>query len=97
MTPFKFYLLTDTHCFEPSLGAEGKTFEEYMKREQFFLKESSQIVKATFERLAEDEETEAVIFAGELSKNGEKESNLSKFYKCFQSFNFKRIPTTMSV
>lgn len=77
MTPFKFYLLTDTHYFEPSLGAEGKAFEEYMKREQFFLKESSQIVKATFEKIAEDTETEIVLIAGDLTKNGEKESHLS--------------------
>lgn len=77
MTPFKFYLLTDTHYFEPSLGAEGRAFENYMKREQFFLKESSQIVKATFEKIAEDTETEIVLIAGDLSKNGEKESHLS--------------------
>ena len=77
MTPFKFYLLTDTHYFEPSLGAEGKAFESYMKREQFFLKESSQIVKATFEKIAEDKETDIVLIAGDLSKNGEKESHLS--------------------
>ena len=77
MTPFKFYLLTDTHYFEPSLGAEGKAFESYMKREQFFLKESSQIVKATFEKIAEDNETDIVLIAGDLSKNGEKESHLS--------------------
>lgn len=77
MTPFKFYLVTDTHYFEPSLGAEGKAFDDYMKREQYFLKESSQIVKATFRKIAEDTETDIVIIPGDLSKNGEKESHLS--------------------
>ena len=28
MNPIKFYLLTDTHYFEKSLGAEGKAFEK---------------------------------------------------------------------
>ena len=43
MGNLKFYLLTDTHYFEESLGAEGKAYEEYMKTEAFYLKESSAI------------------------------------------------------
>lgn len=77
MKPLSFYLVTDTHYFEPSLGAEGKAYEEYMKGEQFFLKESSAIVKRTFERIAEDKETDILIIPGDLSKNGEKESHKS--------------------
>ena len=77
MKPISFYLITDTHYFEPSLGAEGKAYEEYMKGEQFFLKESSAIVKSTFERISEDKETDLVIIPGDLSKNGEKESHKS--------------------
>lgn len=77
MNPISFYLVTDTHYFESSLGAEGKAYEEYMKGEQFFLKESSAIVKSTFERLSEDKETDIVIIPGDLSKNGEKESHRS--------------------
>ena len=77
MKPISFYLITDTHYFEPSLGAEGKAYEEYMKGEQFFLKESSAIVKSTFERISEDKETDLVIIPGDLSKNGEKEIHKS--------------------
>lgn len=77
MKPISFYLVTDTHYFEPSLGAEGKAYEEYMKGEQFFLKESSAIVKSTFERIAKDKETDILIIPGDLSKNGEKESHKS--------------------
>ena len=50
MNPVKFYLLTDTHYFEESLGAEGKAFEDYMQKEQYFMKESSAIVKSVFNR-----------------------------------------------
>lgn len=77
MTPLKFYLLTDTHYFEESLGASGKAYEEYMKTEAFYLKESSAINKAVFQKLKEDKETELIIIPGDLSKDGEYESHKS--------------------
>ena len=77
MNPFRFYLLTDTHYFEPSLGAEGKAFDAYMAKEQYFMKESSAIIKTVFEKIAEDKETDIVIIPGDLSKNGEIESHKS--------------------
>ncbi len=77
MTPLKFYLLTDTHYFEESLGAEGKAYEEYMKTEAFYLKESSAINKAVFQKLKDDKETEIIIIPGDLSKDGEFESHKS--------------------
>lgn len=77
MYPVNFYLVTDTHYFEPSLGARGKAFEEYMQREQYFMAESSDIVRGVFSQIAEDKETELVIIPGDLSKNGEIESHKS--------------------
>ncbi len=77
MTPFKFYLLTDTHYFEESLGAEGKAYEEYMQTEAFYMKESGIINKAVFSKLKEDAETEIVLIPGDLSKDGEYESHVS--------------------
>jgi len=77
MKPFSFYLLTDTHYFEDSLGAEGKAFDEYMKREQYFMKESDAIIESVFKKIAEDKETDIVIIPGDLTKNGEKESHTS--------------------
>ncbi len=77
MKPVSFYLVTDTHYFEPSLGASGKAYEEYMKREQYFLKESSAIVKTVFSKIAEDKDTDILIIPGDLSKNGEIESHKS--------------------
>ena len=83
-----FYLLTDTHYFENDLGVEGKAYTKYMKREQYFLKESSAIVKTTFERVAADKETDIVIIPGDLTKNGELESHKSfikELYKLKES------------
>lgn len=77
MKNFGFYLVTDTHYFEPALGASGKAFDEYMKREQYFMAESSDIVKAVFAEIANDKEINHVIIPGDLSKNGEIESHKS--------------------
>lgn len=77
MEKLNFYLLTDTHYFEESLGAEGKAYEEYMKTEAFYLKESSMINKTVFKKLKEDKETEIIIIPGDLSKDGEFESHKS--------------------
>ena len=88
MNPIKFYLLTDTHYFEKSLGAEGKAFENYMSREQYFMKESSTIVESVFNKIADDKDTDIVIIPGDLTKNGEKESHKSfikQLYKLKES------------
>ncbi len=88
MNPLKFYLVTDTHYFEESLGAEGKAFENYMRREQYFMKESGKIIKSVFGKIAEDKETDIVIIPGDLTKNGEKESHksfLKQLYKLKES------------
>ena len=77
MKPVNFYLVTDTHYFENELGAEGKAFERNMETEQYFVRESSAIVKSTFARISEDKETDIVIIPGDLTKNGEKESHIS--------------------
>ena len=88
MKPVNFYLVTDTHYFENELGAEGKAFEEKMATEQYFVRESSAIVKSTFARISEDKETDIVIIPGDLTKNGEKESHKSfikELYKLKES------------
>lgn len=77
LKPLSFYLLTDTHFFEPSLGASGSKYDEYMRREQMCLAENSAIVRATFDRIAEDKDTDIVIIPGDLSKDGEMESHKS--------------------
>lgn len=77
MNPFNFYLVTDTHYFEPSLGASGKAYDDYMRREQYFMAESSDIIKAVFNQIARDDEVDTVIIPGDLSKNGEVESHKS--------------------
>ena len=77
MKPVSFYLVTDTHFFENALDAGGPAFEKNMLTEQYFVKESSAIVKSVFERIGKDKDTDIVIIPGDLTKNGEKESHKS--------------------
>lgn len=77
MNPISFYIVTDTHYFEPSLGVEGAAYDAYMKREQICLAENSAIARATFAEIARDSETNIVIIPGDLTKNGEMESHKS--------------------
>jgi len=77
MKNLSFYLLTDTHYFEPSLGASGKAYENHMRSEQYFIAESSYIIKGVFEQMAADKSIDTVIIPGDLSKNGEIESHKS--------------------
>lgn len=77
MKPINLYLLTDTHYFEPSLGASGKAYENHMMCEQYFMAESSDIVKTVFADIAADKSTDLVIIPGDLTKNGEIESHKS--------------------
>lgn len=84
MKSLNFYLVTDTHYFEPSLGASGKGYDEYMKGEQMCLAENADIVKAAFREIANDSDADIVLIAGDLTKNGEKESHkgfIKELYK----------------
>ena len=75
MKPLKFYLITDTHYFRYSLGAYGEEYEEFMDGEQKCFAETQAINEAAFDYLAGADEADIVLIAGDLSFNGEKESN----------------------
>lgn len=75
MKPVSFYLVTDTHYLNNILEPGGAAFEKNMTTEQFFVKESGDIIKSVFDKIIEDKQTEIVILPGDLVKNGEKESH----------------------
>jgi predicted phosphohydrolase len=77
MKPTDFYLVTDTHFFKNSLGAYGKEYEKFMRNEQKCFAETEAINKAVFKFLEENKDTDNILFAGDLSFNGEKESHLA--------------------
>lgn len=71
----KFYLITDTHYFENALGAYGPEYEKFMHYEQKCFAETEAINKAVFAALAEMQDADTVLIAGDLSFNGEIESH----------------------
>ncbi len=93
MKPLKFYLITDTHFFKNSLGAYGEAYEEFMDFEQKCFAETESINRAVFSYLEEAKEADILLIAGDLSFNGEKESNeaFSQLLHEFKEKSGKRI------
>ena len=75
MKPISFYLVTDTHYLNNVLEPGGEAFEKNMVTEQYFVKESGDIISSVFDRIIHDKETDIVLLPGDLVKNGEKESH----------------------
>ena len=75
MKPFKFFVITDTHYFAKSLSATGDAYKEFMEFEQKCFAETSAINEAAFEYLANQNEADTILIAGDLSFNGEKASH----------------------
>ena len=93
MKPLKFYLITDTHFFDKSIGAYGKEYEDYMDGEQKCYIESQAINEAVLAWLEKAEDADIVLIAGDLSYNGEKKSNetFSKLLHDFKEKSGKKI------
>ena len=49
--PFSFFLITDPHYFENSLGASGAEYDRFNLKEQKCLAETGAIIDAAFEKL----------------------------------------------
>lgn len=73
--PFSFFLVTDPHYFELSLGGEGKAYEERSRTDQKCVAETGAIIDAGFEQIAQDKETEYVLIPGDLVYRGEQASH----------------------
>ena len=72
---FSFYLVTDPHYFELSLGGEGKAYEERSRTDQKCVAETGAIIDAGFEQIAQDKETNVVLIPGDLVYRGEQASH----------------------
>lgn len=72
---FSFYLVTDPHFFELSLGGEGEAYEARSRTDQKCVAETGAIIDAGFLKIAEDSETKVVLIPGDLVYRGEQASN----------------------
>ena len=93
MKELKFYVMADPHFFASELGCSGDEYEDFMHYEQKCFAETESINRASFEYLAQSDEADVIIIAGDLSFNGEKESHIafSKLLRDFQEKTGKKI------
>ena len=75
----KFYLITDLHYYDKSLGITGKAYEALSNADQKCLAESGAIIDAYFDKIVEDKEVDTVLIAGDVTYNGAKESHLGLY------------------
>jgi len=70
-----FYLITDLHYFENSLGACGEAYEARSLTDQKCIAETGAIIDAAFAQIAADTQINLVLIAGDLTFNGEAASH----------------------
>jgi len=73
--PLRFYLITDIHYFENTLGAEGEAYEARSLTDQKCIAETGAIIDSAFAQLAADKEIDIILIAGDMTFNGEAESH----------------------
>lgn len=77
MKELKFYVMTDPHFYETSLGASGPEYDDFMRYEQKCYAETESINRSVAEYLKGADEADIILIVGDLSFNGEKESHRS--------------------
>ena len=75
LDPLQFYLITDLHYFENSLGAEGEAYEARSLTDQKCIAETGAIIDSAFAQLAADTQVNNILIAGDVTFNGEAESH----------------------
>ncbi|MCL2445467.1 MAG: metallophosphoesterase [Oscillospiraceae bacterium] len=76
-----FYVITDLHYFENSLGAMGEAYEARSLTDQKCIAETGAILDAAFARLAQDNDTNIILIPGDHTFNGEPESHAAVIAK----------------
>ena len=69
-----FIVFSDLHIYDPTLGTEGKAFEDYLADDRKLLRESAEIMEAAVAAI-EDEKASLVLVPGDLTKDGERVSH----------------------
>lgn len=66
----RFFVISDTHSYDPKLGTEGVAFQAYMDQDRKLLKESVPILTEAV-TMMKNEEADFVLVCGDLTKDGE--------------------------
>jgi 3',5'-cyclic AMP phosphodiesterase CpdA len=70
----RLFVFSDPHYFAPSLGTTGPAFASYLEHDRKLIAESDAIMRAMV-TLAEAENPQIVLIAGDLTKDGERPSH----------------------
>lgn len=84
MQNLNFYLVTDTHFFDPSFKRSGAAYEKRSISDQKCVAETPAIIDAGFKQIADDKETNIILIPGDLVYRGEYQSHIglrNRFYK----------------
>jgi 3',5'-cyclic AMP phosphodiesterase CpdA len=73
-TPGKLLVFSDPHYFDPSLGTTGSAFEAYVARDRKLIAESDAVFRAMVAAV-QAENPQAILIAGDLTKDGEQASH----------------------
>jgi 3',5'-cyclic AMP phosphodiesterase CpdA len=69
-----FVVFSDPHVYDPSLGTEGKAFENYLASDRKLLRESTEIMDAAIAAI-KNEKASIVLVPGDMTKDGELSSH----------------------
>ena len=64
-------VLSDIHHYSVKSGTSGKAYETANAKSQKVLAESGDILKATFDKIAEDKSSDIILISGDITNNGE--------------------------
>lgn len=84
MQNLNFYLVTDTHFFDPSFKRSGAAYEKRSISDQKCVAETPAIIDAGFKQIADDKETDIILIPGDLVYRGEYQSHIglrNRLYK----------------
>ena len=84
MQNLNFYLVTDTHFFDPSFKRSGAAYEKRSISDQKCVAETPAIIDAGFKQVANDKETNIILIPGDLVYRGEYQSHIglrNRLYK----------------
>lgn len=76
MNNLSFYLVTDTHYYDPSFKRSGPAYERRSQTDQKCVAETPAIIDAGFKQLLEDDETNIILIPGDLVYRGEYQSHV---------------------
>lgn len=84
MQNLNFFLVTDTHFFDPSFKRSGAAYEKRSISDQKCVAETPAIIDAGFKQIADDKETNIILIPGDLVYRGEYQSHVglrNRLYK----------------